>query len=210
METEQETEKARSARRLQQINSFLASPEFARISAIQRDVAKVTNSAELDGLLTGMDLSEESPFSPIRDLWFLLLAEVAFVQLRNPATTQHIPTASCLEQVRDFAEMRMSHVQDPGMYVQYTLLSGMEALVDNRTEESLAHLAEFEGITKPFGLPQDAEYTTRMRDCVRTGKVEAAQDLFARRMSGMFGDYFREVMQAVERKLRTFRFELDQ
>lgn len=210
METEHETEKARSARRLNEMTTFVESAAFGRISEIQRDMENVKDSDELIVLLSGIDLSEESELSPIRDLWCLISSEMVFVQLRHPAETEYIPPSFTLDHIRKYAELRKQKVDHRGMCVQYEVLAGMQALQEARTDDALAHLAEFEALTLSAGFPEDQEYAAQMRERIRTGKTQAALDLSAKRVLGLFSQYFEEVMQAIDRKLLRFRAELDQ
>ena len=196
----QSSDSARTRARVAALTAFRRSKTFERIGAIQREIASVTDPKELAAFHNSIDLSEETQLSPITELYYLLKAEVVFVQLRSPGK-ESLPTADALEQLSGYATLRRDQTDDPTFWLEYQILNGMYALQNGQKTQAESHLREFEGFTKSFNVPADAEYVAQMRRNIASNDLSAARRTLAVRMAAFFPQHFAEAQEALDRKI---------
>jgi hypothetical protein len=133
-------------------------------------------------------------------LYYLLTAEIAFVQLQG-SQMKPLDHAPSLAEIREYAKVRQDLTKDPTFWLEYHLLSGIDAFRRDRPSEARTHLDEFESVTKQFGVRADAEYVSQMRKKISSGDLDGGQRVLAKRLTTFFPRHFEETMAALDDKI---------
>ena len=192
-------------RRHDHMTAFMRSTALDRIRSLQRSLPGLRDTRELVELLGLLDLTEESTHSPVRELYVLLVAEMAMVQLGVPAAVEHIPTDALLANLAEYAQLRYTEVQDPGATLEWCILDAMRLLGQARPQEALAQLETFASIAGPFGYPADREFVRGFRQAVGEGRFDVANALGLRRLETLFRVHFEEIVEGLQRKITTLQ-----